>query len=94
MLSYLAALTQAYVADNKVANIKRHHKNKHKQYHVQIEFPVEIPGTAAKIQGLETFLCNKYMQTITPKSTVSYFKLYSADNKLTCYLRHQESQRL
>lgn len=30
MFSFLVALTQTYIADNKVANIKRHHEDKHK----------------------------------------------------------------
>lgn len=69
-VGFLVALTQAYVADNKVANIKRHHEDKHKEYHVQIELPVEIPGTKSKIQRLEMLICNEYMDTITTKTTV------------------------
>lgn len=48
------SLTQADVADDKVANIKRHYEDQKQQNHIQVELPVEIPGTEGHKDIYET----------------------------------------
>ena len=49
--SRVTALTQAYVADNEVTDVERHHKDENQQDHMQIQLPVEISGAVVKTRG-------------------------------------------